>query len=321
MIVKQAGKKVNFEYMDKAQKHNSDGYGVAWHEDDIIKTYKTFNYNQFKGVVSALIGHTIIVHLRNATRGLVEYDAIHPLDTQSGMLFHNGTIQGFGNEITSDTQDFANMLNECDYSRIEDIKPLIQPYINDRINRLVFFEDNGEITILNKELGIEEEGVWYSNDYHLKAEGWCRSSGFKKVVKNPEAAINTNVIEKQHKVFVYGTLKRGYANNKHLLGTSVYLGKATTTEKWVMVGAGKLFPYVLTQDLVGKNIVGEVYAVTTKVLKTLDILEGSPTHYHKVDIKVNYTDTKEEEAVTMYIKTHYNAEDIDTTKALTEWVG
>ena len=64
MYVKPAGKQTDFRKMDKAQKHNSDGYGVAWYENGFVNTYKTFDYKQFKGIVSALKHREIVVHLR-----------------------------------------------------------------------------------------------------------------------------------------------------------------------------------------------------------------------------------------------------------------
>ena len=54
MFVKEAGKKIPVENMDKAQVHNDDGYGVSWYEDGQVKTYKTFNYKVFKRVKSTL---------------------------------------------------------------------------------------------------------------------------------------------------------------------------------------------------------------------------------------------------------------------------
>ena len=312
MMIKEAGRKIRFDYMDKAQKHNSDGYGVSWYEDGMVKTYKTFNYNTFKGIVRALKKYTIVVHLRYATKGSKEYDNIHPFDIPSGVMFHNGTMSRLGNSSKSDSKELASIINECDYKYIEDIEPLIKPFINDKINRLVFFEDNGRITIMNRELGIEEDGTWYSNDYHLKDDGWCRTSyNYKKKVEN-------NI--KKHKVFVYGTLKRGYGNNKHYLSNATFLGKAMTKDRWSMIGS-RAFPYLLERDEEGYHIKGEVFAVSDSELRELDRLEGVPHHYRKETIKVNYSDDLSEDTVTVYVKTHVLSNYKATNDLIECWEG
>ena len=318
MVAKQAGKQVDFKAMDKAQKHNEDGYGVAWYEDGFVKTYKTFNYNQFKGVVAALKGHTLVAHLRYATRGEKSYHNIHPFDVPSGVMFHNGTMFGLGDKDTSDSQELANTISECDYKKIEDIAPLIKPYIDDRINRLVFFEDNGRVTIMNESLGIMDDGIWYSNDYHLKNEGWCRAGVCNTYTKPKQVVVKKDL--PKHKVFVYGTLKRGYGNHRLLQG-STYLGKAKTQKRWTMIGKDMGFPYVIEQhDAIGGHIEGEVYLVSDRVLNTLDILEGVPNHYISQDIDVLYMDDfSTDRGVKMYTKTMFEAGYQNKYELITKW--
>ncbi len=315
MVVKKAGNQVNFKNMDKAQKHNADGYGVSWYEDDRVKTYKTFNYNTFKGVVAALKQHTLVAHLRYGTKGGKTYDNIHPFEVPSGVMYHNGTMFGLGDAKVSDSQELADIISACDYKYIEDIEPLIVPFIDDKINRLVFFENNGRVTILNEHLGIvnEEEGAWYSNDYHIKDEDWCRNGTCKPKTKD------IIVPTRKHKVFVYGTLKRGYSNHS-LIAAATYLGKAKTADKWTMVGKGAAFPYILEKDdVLGNHVEGEVFVVNDKELRDLNALEGVPYHYKINTIKVHYTDTFEEEIVRMYSKTHFEPGYTDKHTIISSW--
>ncbi|MCK4500297.1 class II glutamine amidotransferase, partial [Candidatus Babeliales bacterium] len=86
-----AGKEVNFSNLDKAQIHNKDGYGVAWYEDSIVKTYKTMSYKTFKKVLRALTPYTKIVHLRYTTVGQTTLENCHPFPVPNGAMFHNGT--------------------------------------------------------------------------------------------------------------------------------------------------------------------------------------------------------------------------------------
>lgn len=90
-----------------------------------------------------------------------------------------------------------------------------------------------------------------------------------------------------NKVFVYGTLKKGYGNNRLLQGSS-FLGKDKTKEEYILgdVGFPYAFPsYVFSeitppQDLF-KPVLGEVYEVDEETFSRLDHLEGVPYHYKR----------------------------------------
>jgi gamma-glutamylaminecyclotransferase len=91
-----------------------------------------------------------------------------------------------------------------------------------------------------------------------------------------------------HRVFVYGTLKRGYPNNPLLEG-SEFLGEAVTvlTYKAVTVPASKMvgtsFP-VIMPDPSGKPVAGEIYTVDDATLARLDQLEREGRSYDRVMI-------------------------------------
>lgn len=103
-------------------------------------------------------------------------------------------------------------------------------------------------------------------------------------------------------VFVYGTLKRGKANNVLMLG-SEYLGLGVTRNKYAMYEAG--IPYV-SESQEHTNIVGEVYKVDKHTLKSLDNLEGHPIWYKRKQVDI------------LFIKDHianFEDEDINTISA------
>ena len=96
------------------------------------------------------------------------------------------------------------------------------------------------------------------------------------------------------KVFVYGTLKRGYWNH-HLLETSEFLGDAITIDKYLFHSEG--IPYMMRPTAIqvkDKNLVfhlglvtGELFQVTEQtVLSSLDRLEGHPSMYRRQDLQV-----------------------------------
>ena len=83
-----------------------------------------------------------------------------------------------------------------------------------------------------------------------------------------------------HRVFVYGTLKRGYPNNPLLEG-SEFLGEAVTLPTYKMVETS--FP-VIMPDPSGKPVAGEIYTVDDATLARLDQLEREGRSYDRVMI-------------------------------------
>ena len=77
---------------------------------------------------------------------------------------------------------------------------------------------------------------------------------------------------KMHKVFVYGTLLRGYWNHDRCLTGQTFLKEATTAPEYTMLHLGG-FPGIVEG---GKTtIIGEVYEVSEDcLLNKLDRLEG-----------------------------------------------
>ena len=72
-----------------------------------------------------------------------------------------------------------------------------------------------------------------------------------------------------HRVFVYGTLKRGLLNHE-LIASSRFLGPAATTERFRMIADS--FPVLLSYPD-GLAVAGELYEVDTKTRERLDHLE------------------------------------------------
>lgn len=101
----------------------------------------------------------------------------------------------------------------------------------------------------------------------------------------------------RHEIFVYGSLKSGFWNNR-LLEHSIFIGQACTADMMLLVDGS--FPYLaapcqfagtsLADAIVplAGNVYGEVWRVDDETLAALDRLEGTPHHYTRELIKVQF---------------------------------
>ena len=91
-----------------------------------------------------------------------------------------------------------------------------------------------------------------------------------------------------HKVFVYGTLKKGHGNHERLLASnSKFIGNACTEPIFTMLHLGG-FPGIV---LGGHTpIKGELFEVDAETLARLDHLEGHPNFYQRVPVATTLED-------------------------------
>lgn len=91
-------------------------------------------------------------------------------------------------------------------------------------------------------------------------------------------------MDKKHRVFVYGTLKKGIHNHR-LLVSSDFIGNAYTLDTFKMFHVG--FPVIKFSDHPdAKSVYGEVYDVDDETLKRLDSLESEGSMYDRKQINV-----------------------------------
>jgi gamma-glutamylcyclotransferase (GGCT)/AIG2-like uncharacterized protein YtfP len=87
-----------------------------------------------------------------------------------------------------------------------------------------------------------------------------------------------------HRVFVYGTLKRGFCNH-HLLKNSVFAGSASTASAYRLLDGE--FPVIRDRGPDRLQVSGELYDVDDATLARLDELEGvSEGMYDRATIEV-----------------------------------
>ncbi|KAK2584816.1 hypothetical protein KPH14_007129 [Odynerus spinipes] len=94
-----------------------------------------------------------------------------------------------------------------------------------------------------------------------------------------------------HRIFVYGTLKRGEPNHKLIQdaanGYAKFLGLAKTTTTYPLIIATKYnIPFLLKKSGIGHHVIGEIYDVDSKMLTRLDELEEHPHFYERTEENV-----------------------------------
>lgn len=85
------------------------------------------------------------------------------------------------------------------------------------------------------------------------------------------------------KVFVYGSLRKGYGNHDRLMKKAQFLREAETKPEYTLVSLGA-FPAMIKGTTAIK---GELYSVGLQTLAQLDILEGHPDFYKRTVIKLS----------------------------------
>lgn len=100
-------------------------------------------------------------------------------------------------------------------------------------------------------------------------------------------------------VFVYGTLKSDFWNNR-LLTDETFCGSAETVyPSFKMFASG--IPYVVKSND-GSKIVGELYSVSPAGMRRLDALEGHPRFYRREQFSVKPAESNSEERLAwMYV--------------------
>ena len=284
IIHKPKGKQFNKEHIEKAYEFNKDGFGIMYFDElnsnVVVEKGLDLFTSDFFLTLDNYDDKEAVLHLRNNTVGTTTLENCHPFPVGDGSYFmHNGTINSFKPTFgdTSDSLELSNAISSiiattgAEILENEGMISLLQAIAGTSINRLVFMDNQGKVHIVNPQLGIDEDGIWYSNDYYKREP-------YKPI--NSYGSWNKTDDEIDF-VFVYGTLKKGQSNHR-LLEKSDFIGDAKSLTKFAMVGKGLPFPYCVEKDNInGKFIKGEVYQVDKPTMDKLDALEGYPYFYDR----------------------------------------
>ena len=107
-----------------------------------------------------------------------------------------------------------------------------------------------------------------------------------------------------HRVFAFGTLKRGFPLHDRGLTGAVFLGRCRTLDPYPMFVAGTWFaPMMLDQPGIGLRVAGELYEVDDGALALIDRLEsiGQAGNLRRT-IMVELLDGGERHSAIVYMK-------------------
>lgn len=309
---------LNKEYLERAATINKDGYGVMYYKNNTVESFKTMDFNEFKEKINTLEAYERVIHLRYTSIGKTTHENSHPFPVgNEAWMCHNGSMATMKTvactttcDDNSDTRNLAEVISLCKWEKISDILPLIHQITGKTSNKLVFMEKDGAVTIVNKELGNEEDGIWYSNTYHVEKAPSTYPTNPMSSYYSYSGIYGTVKSTHKTKVFVYGTLKAN-GHNHHVLGTSKMLGTGLTAGNYAMIGKDMSYPYLLSlmsKDEGGLQILGEVYECDEDTMRRLDTLEGVPYHYLRKQISVLLNGAYH--IVTTYMKTNVTSLDL-----------
>ena len=195
-IVKPQGIEISDEYLENCFDNNNDGAGIAYAKNGKLYIVKgIFDKKQFIQEVrkaETVAQGSMLIHCRIGTSGLKDKNNCHPhIVNDDLVMIHNGIldIEVPQKSKVSDTVIFIETyLKELskDFVKSEPIMHLIEKAIGDR-NKFAFLNNKGEAFICNANLGIVENGIWYSNDTY--SYNWSKYDDFFDHTPKEEAEV------------------------------------------------------------------------------------------------------------------------------------
>jgi len=176
MIARPKGLKVEKKFLRNGWRENFHrcGFAIATEDEKLLIRKGFTNFKSFYRALREFDGLPAIIHMRWANRGVISHENTHPFYISENLVFaHNGTIPILpSDKEKSDTVTFNEEILQELYKEDKNFlknrgkRWLIANSIGH--SKLVFMNNKGEQTIINKGLGEEFEGVWYSNDDYKK---------------------------------------------------------------------------------------------------------------------------------------------------------
>ena len=163
--------------LDDIYTSNSDGIGIMYATTKGLKVVKVLPKSLADAThfISKLPtdDRQLAIHFRMTTHGHTDMTNCHPYDVIPGYvaMMHNGILHT-GNAADKSKSDTWHFIKDFLTSPVTEHPPLIHnPQFLDMIaefigdNRFVFMDGEGKLSHVNKDQGIEHDGLWFSNTY------------------------------------------------------------------------------------------------------------------------------------------------------------
>jgi hypothetical protein len=173
-IFKPKHRNIDKEILENCFDNNSDGAGFAYAEDgNLVISKGFFTFDDFWAEYENLPENVpAVIHFRIGTSGKKDSFNCHPWAVNDDLcLIHNGVIGEFSAKDSpqSDTGNFTDhfvrpLVEKFGEGAIKDelFRYIVYKAIGDH-NKIIFFDREGEFSIINEEEGEWNDDVWFSN--------------------------------------------------------------------------------------------------------------------------------------------------------------
>ena len=180
------GMRLELETLETCMVNNSDGFGFAFQLGEKVGIYTTMGEDKFiENYRKAEFIGWHMVHCRISTGGDLTTRNCHPFRVNESLAFaHNGMLDIVvpKGSKDSDTRVFRDtILAGCDIREIK--RKAYQRLLADyaRGSKLAFLPARGTPLVINRQDGVQVDGIWYSNTSYEDHKYWipqAASGGF-----------------------------------------------------------------------------------------------------------------------------------------------
>lgn len=165
--------------IDSIYTRNADGVGMMYHDAEhglVVDKALPNSPEEFADFVKRMPDddREVAIHARYKTHGEINLVQCHPYNVSDGRLalMHNGVLTQ-GNDADPSMSDTWHYINNVVRPIVEEFPTIIyneawQALIAADIganNRFVYMDESGYMVVLNRDTGIEHDGMWFSNTY------------------------------------------------------------------------------------------------------------------------------------------------------------